>query len=430
MRKEIRRSISLLCTAAAFTVLAVSCGGQPTETSEKPSITIMNGFEHFDRDVQQIRVFNRFGRLEVNMDEKYVRSGNSSLHVQPFGGRIAASTSNPYFVIPTTSVRFQEYAYNNFKDVETLCFWAYNAEAEPLNVGVSFQAGDIGVVGGRPSADNVQRTAVEYYSLKSGWNYVEYEIRSAYLAMHGVTVENVKGIALEFDYVWSNDFADAPDVYIDDVSLRYAEKKKMDAVAFDGEKKTSDTGVESWSVCDFEKPSQNWYFWTRMAVTPPAAQPVVKQVFAGDYGTLAQEGGQALLIGAKHGGKQKGAYIGVFLYADALKAAMAAVGEDLKNNPQNYAFKFDAYNASEVTTGFSVAFVGTATGANFTIEPHTWKTYTSLNFAELNARSDDVNNPYTQNVGDVRFAFSDYSASGNYADRPVLIDNVRIEKIA
>lgn len=429
MKRKIQKFVSILCIAVMFSTFAVSCKKEEKEANTDANVTLMNGFENFDRDIQHLRLFNRFGRLEANTDAQYVKSGEQSLHVQPFGGRIAVSTANPYFIIPTKSTLYPEYAYNNFSDVETLSFWVYNAEEERLNVGVGLQAGDIGVVGGRPSADKVQRTAIEYYVLQNGWNYVEYEINAAYLQLQGVTVENVKGIAIEFDYVWSNDFADAPDLYIDDVTLHRMEEPRESAVVFDGERKEKQ-GVVSWSVCDFEKPSQAWYFWTRMAVTPPAATPVVKQVFAGDYGALAQDGGQTLLISAKHGGKQKGAYIGVFLYADAVKAAIDAVGTDLQTNPQNYAFKFDAYNASDVSTNFSVAFVGTATGANFTIEPRTWKTYTSLNFAELNARSDDINNPYTQNIGDVRFAFSDYSASGDYDDRPVLIDNVRIEKIA
>ena len=430
MKRNIKTFISTLCVVATFSMFVVSCEKEGTATVTDENITLMNGFEDFDRDIQRLRVFNRFGRLEANTDEQYVKSGEQSLHVQPFGGRIAVSTANPYFIIPTTSTLYSVYRYNNFSDVETLSFWAYNAEESPLNVGIGMQAGDIGTVGGRPSADKVQRTAMEYYVLQNGWNYVEYEINAAYLELQGVTVENVKGIAIEFDYVWSNDFADAPDVYIDDVSLHHTDEPRESTVIFDGEKKQTQDGVISWSVCDFEKPSQAWYFWTRSAVTPPAATPVVKQVFAGDYGALAQDGGQTLLISAKHGGKQKGSYIGVFLYADAVKAAIDAVGADLQNNPQNYAFKFDAYNAGDVTTGFSVAFVGTATGASFSIAPHTWKTYMSLNFADLNARSDDINKPYTQNVGDVRFAFSDYSKTGNYADRPVLIDNVRIEKIA
>ena len=36
-------------------------------------------------------------------------------------------------------------------------------------------------------------------------------------------IKEVLGVALEFDYVWSNDFADAPDLYLDDVKVNYGE---------------------------------------------------------------------------------------------------------------------------------------------------------------------------------------------------------------
>ena len=113
---------------------------------------------------------------------------------------------------------------------------------------------------------------------------------------------------------------------------------------------------------------------------------------------------------------------------------MDAVGSDLYKNPQNYALSFDVFNASDVVDGFSVAFVGTATGSSLSINPGEWKTWTSISFAELNKRPDLANYPngfvYTETPEAVRFAWSDYSSTENYNDRPFILDNFRIVKIA
>ena len=428
MKKSFIKIICLLLSVMLMTSF-VSCGGDTAENK-----VIINSFEVFDRDIQLLNVFNRFGRLEENVDKKYVKSGEKSLHVMPFGGRIISNTANPFFMIPTTSNRFPELNYCDFSKVSKVSFWIYNAEETELNVGIGFQVGDITTVGGRPAADKVQRTATEYYTIKNGWNYVDFAVRHEYLKLHGIKINEVMGIAIEFDYVWSNDFEDAPDLYIDDLSLSYVNSVASNPITLNVTKKIID-GRESWVFLDYETPDQPWYFYARMSTAPMAGQPVVKQVFAGDYGALTDaSGAQGMLMNKKHGAGQRGNYIGLFMYGEIMKLAMDAVGSDLYKNPQNYALSFDVFNASDVVDGFSVAFVGTATGSSLSINPGEWKTWTSISFAELNKRPDLANYPngfvYTETPGAVRFAWSDYSSTENYNDRPFILDNFRIVKIA
>lgn len=445
MKKFIANAIclSMLLTCGAL----VGCKDEaetpqtPETTNEKLGVetaggTLMNGFEVFDRDVQLIKVFNEFGRLEQNTDEKYVRSGESSLHVQPFGGRIKQNTANPFFLLPTTSTRFPELGFGNFTNVDTVTFWAYNAEEEPLNVGIGFQAGKIKAVGGNPSYDIVKTTWSEYYSLQPGWNFVEYEVLPAELALHGVAIDGVQGVAFEFDYVWSNDFADAPDLYIDEVCLNYLETAKTGELDIPVAKTTwkdGETERDRWMIFDFESGNASRYFYyAHDFPAPMAGEPVMKHVFAGDYGAIAGDNAQTMLWLLKHGGKQKGECPVVFMYGEVMQAAFAAIGQDILDHPENYAFRFDAYNASAVTQSISLEFSGSKVAdyhAAYKIPAGEWLTY-SVDFGFVNKYAKDKEAVYTENVGNVRFAWGDFSQSANIEDRPILFDNFRIDKIA
>ncbi len=443
MKKNLMKILSLVC-AAGFALLGAGCELTDTisglfKKQEGNGKALMNGFEVFDRDVQLLRVFNRFGRLEQNTDKEYVKSGESSLRVQPFGGRIINNTANPFFIIPTVSTRFSELAFGDFSKVDKVSFWVYNTEDEELNIGVGFQTENIAVIGGRPTMDKVRRTTTTYYTVKSGWNYIEYEVLPAYLTWQGLDLKQVLGIAFEFDYVWSNDFADAPELYIDDVCLSYTDETKPTEVEIPITKTKTSAGLDTWVLCDFETSMQEWYFFSGMLSGPVAAgQPTVKRVFAGDYGALTTEGSQALLVQKHHGAGQRADYIGLFMYPEVMKAAFNAIGEDFQNNPQNYRFAMDIYNGATVADTISVAFVGTNnrnSSSSITTRAGEWNNYSyhsSFDFINEIVRGDstDTSLNYTVNPSYLRFAWGDYSSTGVYDDRPILIDNLRIEKIA
>lgn len=437
MKSKLRK-ICCIIFALIFTFAFSACGNGGD--SKVKSAKLMNGFELFDRDVQTVKLFNSFGRIEQNDNLEYVKSGSSSLHIQPFGGRIIANTANPYIILPTTSARFTEVAFSDFSDVRSISFWIFNAEKTEQNVGVSLQIGEILAGQNRPAigasrVDRAQRTVSEYYTLKSGWNYVEYEVRAEYLELCALDIDNkhfnikeVLGVALEFDYVWSNDFADAPDLYLDDVKVNYGENRSPLDISI-VEKDLGD-GLKSWTLCDFETLGQTYYFYSRISSMPAAAQPVVKQVFSGEYGALAPDNGYSLLTLRKHGAGQTGDYVGIFLNGQVFTKAFEVIGEDVKNNPQNYAIKFDCYNASSITSSIALGYGGSKSQSSFTLKAKEWTQCTAPSFAHLNNYLADGNRIYTENPGWLRFAWGDYSSSGNYSDIPILIDDIRIEKIA
>ena len=435
MKKIIKLISLLLSVVLLFGVTA--CSKSKDQESDR---VVINDFEVFDRDIQLINVFNRFGRLEQNTDAKFVKSGENSLHIQPFGGRIINNTANPFMVIPTVSTRFSELAYGDFSKVDTVSFWLYNKEEYEYEIGIGFQAGKISSSKDRPRLDLVKRTPTEYYTVKSGWNFIEYKVNTARLKLHGLNLEEVLGIAIEFDYVWSNDFNDAPDLYMDQLSIKYTDEERPTELEVPIKKQTTADGRDSFVICDFETPGQSWYFFTgTLSSAIGAGSPVVKQVFAGDYGAVCDlENSQALLIQKKHGAQQYAEYIGMFMYGEIMKAAIDFIGEDIVNHPENYVFCMDVFNGSSVTDSMSLAFINTEkikdySSTSITTKAKEWNYFTyHSNFKAMSETKSAIDNQlpsYVSDPGYVRFAWSGYAKSGDYADRYILIDNIRIEKV-
>lgn len=404
-----------------------SSGAETTMQADVGSVladgkTLMNGFEYFDRDIQLLRVFNDFGVLNDNTDKKYIRTGEHSLKINPVGSRV--HSANPYFLISSSSLRFEEVAFGDFSNVDTVSFWFYNSEEEDVNVGIGFGKGSL-FTSGADKRDHIYKTNSEFFTLKNGWNYIEYNVEPAYLQLQGLNITEVYGITIEFDYVESHKLADSPTVYLDDVCLSYTDAPKSTDFSMKVKTGTTDEGNPYWSIADFEDPLEAYYF--AYLYGPETAVPVVKTVFAGDYGAITKHGTQALLIQKKHGGDKYG-WPRLTLHEEVIRAVFAAIGDDILENPQNYVFKLDVYNASKViNNAFTIQFTDATSDGWKGGEPGTWSTW-STTLARIDGKKKtDV--PYTQSQGKITFTWSRYPTAEDLSDRPILLDNVRIEKI-
>lgn len=404
-------------SSAAETASTVDVGGV-LENGK----TLMNGFEYFDRDIQLLRVYNDFGVLNDNTDQKYIRTGEHSLKINPVGSRV--HSANPYFLISSTSLRFEEVAFGDFSNVDTVSFWFYNSEEEDVNVGIAFAKG-ANFTSGADKRDHIYKSNSEFFTLKNGWNYVEYNVEPAYLELQGVTITDVYGVTIEFDYVESHKLADSPTVYLDDVCLSYTDTPKSTEFTMNVKTGTTEEGNPYWSIADFEDPLEAYYF--PYLYGPEGALPVLKTVFAGDYGAITTRGTQALLIQKKHGGTNYG-WPRLTLHEKVMKAVFAAIGDDIKQNPDNYVFKLDVYNASNViNNAFTIQFTDATSDGFSGGAPGTWSTY-STTLGRINGKAKtDV--PYTESQGLIVFAWDRYPTASDLSDRPILVDNVRIEKI-
>ena len=408
------------------------------------NVVLMNGFEYFDRDVQLVRMFNEFGKIDQNSDMKYVHSGEKSLKLTPLGSRV--HTANPFIVLPASSNRFKEVAFADFTKVEKVSLWFYNAEETPLNVGIGFGKGIIRM-NSESRRDEIYKTNVEYFTLKSGWNFIDYTVQHALLAMQGLKITEVYGIVLEFDYVESHNLSDSPEVYIDDVYLTYADKAFTTEFKTEVKTGTTDSGNVFWSICDFENPIEQYYLYYNYTFPAPAsAHPVIKTVFAGDYGVVTKTGVNALLIQKKHGGTVYG-WPSMILPSAPIKAVFDAIGNDLVENTYNYELKFDIYNGANVANGFSLefyeGFIPTSGATDMlafwqsvSVPKNEWKTY-SFNLGTINNKALAVLEAYPDSGiktflenPQIRMQWSRYNNESDLSDRPFFIDNVRIEKIA
>jgi hypothetical protein len=343
------------------------------------------------------------------------------------------ATANPYVLLPSFSTRFEEVAFGDFSNVDTVSMWFYNAEEEKVNVGIGFGTGVIKMDSSN-RRDYMQKTNVEYFTLDTGWNYVEYNVEPAYLALQGLNIKEVYGVVIEMDYVESHNLADSPEVYLDDVCLTYTDTPKSTVLNMDVKTGTTSDGNQYWSLGDFENPLESYYYsYYYRYPAPVSAHPIIKPVFAGDYGVMAKSGTQGLLIQKKHGGPYYGWPV-VRISETVVKAVFAAIGEDLQNNPQNYAFKFDLYNASAYTGGWSVEYEHAATWGNISVKPGEWNTYSytlSGVDSKMGVKEDGTKYENFSKVGGaIEFRWSRYNTESDLADRPFILDNVRIEKIA
>ena len=414
------------------------------QTSSNSNVVLMNGFEYFDRDVQLIRIFNEFGSVDQNSNPEYVHSGEKSLKLTPLGSRV--NTANPFLLLPTFSTRFEEVAFGDFSKVDKVSFWFYNAEEKIVNVGIGFGKGVI-KMNTETRRDEIEKTNVEYFALNTGWNYIEYNVVPSYLALQGLNIKEVYGIVIEFDYVVSHKLADSPEVYLDDVYLTYLDQAKSTEFTMDVKTGTTDDGNKYWVVSDFENPLDAYFYsYNYKFPAPASAHPVIKNVFAGDYGVITETGTQVLLIQKKHGGTSYG-WPGLVLSPEVLLKVFDAIGGDLKDNPQNYEIKFDIYNGSDYQGGWGIEYCpdytngqGVKVGLSFydsvSVGAKKWQTH-SYNIGTLvnkaiAVKESDPDADVKTFIEDprLRFQWSRYNTEEDLSDRPFYLDNVRIEKIA
>ena len=387
---------------------------------------LMNSFEVFDRDVQLIRLLGNFGRVSQNTDMKYVRTGTKSLQITPVLPEGGASF-NPYIWIPTNSLRYQEeLKFNDFTKVDYVSLWFYNAEEENVSVGICASSGTWEI----NRYDYSPRTYPEMFTLTPGWNHIQYDVLPEYIGMQNMDVTETMCILVEFDFEQVQAKGKL-NVYLDDITLAYLDKANTNEVEIKTPKGVAANGNEYWELTDFEDSRQGYYWmYHYFYPAPVGAYPMVKTCFAGDYGIRAKSGTQVMLIRKSYGDTSYG-WPTLRLSKDVFCTALETIGQDIIDNPQNYAVKFDMYNASERAERISVEYEGMNTYGTVLVESKRWVEY-SFNIKDL----DDISQ-----LANAWRGGSKVSEDGTYielrwetaAERTtasLLLDNVRIEKIA
>ncbi len=429
MKKQIfATALSSLLLLSALSVS--SCDNAEDEATQaknpnegNPDLVLLNGFESFEQDFQILKLVNKFGQVNVNEEAEYVKSGKSSAQLRPLG--FGTSTAEPYLVLPTYSTRF-EFGYGDFTNVQKITFSVYNAESEPLEMGVGLTTGAIASLTNRLPV--VTKTSTEYFTLQSGWNEVEWIFDPAVMSMQNdFDLTAVQGVYLSFEGLRSFEMDVAPTLYLDDVYLHYGAPKSTTLDL----KLKSDAENGVWEILDFENFSQTYAYWLN---APTTHFPTAKIVTASSAGIIADTN-NLLEVTVRPSFGQPG-YSYLYLNGAPFKKALAAIGEDIKNNPQNYVIKMEVFNASEValttegeenvlSVGFGVGDSWAMTHTVSNLASGCRKTF-EANCAKILTKSGTL---FVEDPSNVRIMFPLYTTDTDKRDRTYYFDNIRIEKV-
>lgn len=418
-----------------------SCDNKNSEEENGVSNTsydvVLNDFENFDEDFLTLRVLNNIGKMDINYQSDYVKFGNSSIKIEPLGGLYG--TQRPTFVVPTYSSRFA-YDYKDFSDVERISVWVYNAETNMQQMGVSLQTGAFKKTS---ETYNIDRTSATYYNLQSGWNYLEWNLDVAYLRGYKLfNIQEILGIVFDFDYV--NPYnGQSPVLYMDDLRLHYDTDRQENEIVL---KADSEKGI--WEILDFEDERQNLLLGCERSGVRESLKSTNKIINAGYYNTEAPNGNNVLEL-TMRAGINNSAATTTAISGKVIKQAVKGIGEDIRNNPQNYAFCLDIYYASRevmpiiLKVGCSALKDGQSTYQSLIASVGEWTTFKFLisewdemlidrlqkgrttlldGFQESDAK-------FSMHPDTVSIIATGFALDDNTDDRIVLIDNVRIEKI-
>ncbi len=144
-----------MLTLACFSTFA-ACGKGPAADL---NITLCD-FEQWGPDFQLCRISNNFGRVSLNTDKAFVKTGSQSARLDPLGAG--------WMYFPTQSDLF-DYDYSDFSYVESVRIEIFNAQKEnkTMRGGFVSKIYDVSTIG---------RICESSYTLKPGWNTVNYKI--------------------------------------------------------------------------------------------------------------------------------------------------------------------------------------------------------------------------------------------------------------
>lgn len=203
-------SMSLISGCGKTNSNSASESVKEEENSSSKSV-VLSDFEEFNPDFQLLRLQNGFGRIDVNKDEAFVKSGKQSATLRPLGRY--KDKAKPFFYFELESELY-EYSYSDLKYLYSATMWIYNAQSEVKNV----EVGLVTYLSSVRDDDGAKQAGGFNYKLKEGWNKLTYFVeRDSIKIPAGGT--KVKGLYVQFDNVPSKDIEDAPIYYIDDVSL-------------------------------------------------------------------------------------------------------------------------------------------------------------------------------------------------------------------
>ena len=382
MKRIIRIALVCILALCCFTA-ALGCGAAAQVSDE----VLLADFENYVPDIQLCRISSNFGKVRVNTDKAYVKSGNRSARIDPVG--------NGWMYFPTYSENFG-FDYTDFTYVNSVRLDMYNPQAEDKTVRV-------GLISKINNIDSFDKAYDEEFTLKNGWNTLEFYIEPSIL---GITADitEIQGISLSFEICNEYDITDkTPRYYLDGIKL--IKRAKPHSV------QTNIEFAEN-EIMDFEKFYHEYFtvndFGIEMSIVKTA-----------DYGIATKTGNKALRIVIPQGNSGRWNYY-VKIAAPFLKAS--ALGKLTDEQFENGYFVWDAYNAAASEYNcVAMFFVGngnTRYEVGTYSKPGEWTTH-KIKLADI-----EQNIPgWRNNTGMFALSIKDSFST----DRELFLDNFRIE---
>ena len=214
---KIKKMLSIvLSLISAFSVVCLAGCGEKEEDSKANEVAMskvvtLADFEEFNPDFQLLRLQNGFGRVDVNEDADFVKSGEASAKLRPLGRY--KDKANPFLYFELESELY-DYSYSDLKYLYSASMWIYNSEEET-------KSAEVGIVTHLTSVrdeDGAKQAGGLKYSLKTGWNKITYFVNRDEIRIP-VGGTKVQGLYIQFENIPSLDIEDAPTYYVDDVTL-------------------------------------------------------------------------------------------------------------------------------------------------------------------------------------------------------------------
>ncbi len=295
--------LSIILVVTSLFMLACNNSQKPAdgEPEKGPSgaVTAFD-FEDYDRNFTYMRSINRFGQVNVNTNADYVRSGNQSAELRPLGSYTSKAMPIIYAGLYSEKHNFN---FRDFTRVKQVSAWLYNAESTALDV-------EVGLVTKVTSVDLSSRLAGEKFELAPGvWTEVVFNVDINIIDIL-YDHKKVQGVYFGFDNALSRDIADAPRVYLDDISLFY------------GSSQTS-VGLlefEENEICNFDKLFQKYIL--TVEAENPAAEPTLSVVdISKEIPDVSATTGTKVLKLVTRPGENKGTYQKFIIPEGLMKAS-------------------------------------------------------------------------------------------------------------
>lgn len=382
MKRIIRIALVCILALCCFTA-ALGCGSAAQVSDE----AVFSDFENYVPDIQLCRISSNFGKVSVNTDKAYVKSGNRSARIDPVG--------NGWMYFPMYSENFG-FDYTDFTYVNSVRLDMYNPQQEDKTVRV-------GLISKINNIDSFDKAYDEEFTLKNGWNTLEFYIEPSIL---GITADitEIQGISLSFEMCNEYDITDkTPRYYLDGIKL--IKRAKPHSV------QTNIEFAEN-EIMDFEKFYHEYFtvndFGIEMSIVKTA-----------DYGIATKTGNKALRIVIPQGNSGSWNY---YLKITAPFLNAGALGKLTDEQFENGYFVWDSYNgASADYNCVGLFFVGSSTtsyGVGTYPKPGEWTT----NRIKLTDIEQNIPG-WRNNTGMFALSIKD----GFSTDRELFLDNFRIE---